>query len=463
MHFRTSDVDFAAGNWRTRNPGDKMKLGNNTARQMMLPGISPLPPFAKVSTDKLPTNMTTNRHAVHRWFNFVAGFAPEFVAQHCPSVTGGLLLDPFSGCGTALVVARSLGHRAVGFEPHPFFARIAKAKTSACPSLARLESIEAILLDGIHVPRPIDSLPFAAGVFLKKLFDEPALTQLLGARDALEAAEMVEDDIAFLLLSRVIDMCSKSKTDGIYKAPTSRKHATTPVDAIRYVVEQVRYDTGSLIQAGEAPPATLHPTSSEDMRFVKTGSVDVAVTSPPYLNNFDFAEMTRMYLYFWGMCGSWKEITQIVRSKLIVNTTTALAGHRENQQQYRAEIVPSLLSHLDTIVNSLAYERTIRAGKKEYDRLVFPYFAQMARVLMETLRCLRMGGEVHVVVADAAFYGIHVDTPQVLAATMSELGYKSVKCTKLRDRGQRWILKKRDGSPTGLGEYYLSARRGYET
>ena len=440
-----------------------MRPGNDTARQMTLPGISPLPSFPTVSNERLPTNMTANRHAVHRWFNFVAGFAPEFVAQHCPSAEGGLLLDPFSGCGTALVVARSLGHRAVGFEPHPFFARIAKAKISAYPTMPRLKSIETDLLQGIHVPRPVRSLPTAAGTFLLKLFDEPTLTQLLGARDALETAEMEGDDIAFLLLSRVIDMCSKSKTDGIYKAPASKKKATPPVDAIRRVVEEVRYDASSLIQAGESSPAILHQTSSEDMKPVKTGSVDVAVTSPPYLNNTDFAEMTRMYLYFWGMCGSWKEITQVVRSKLIVNTTTALAGHREYQQQYRAEIAPSLLSHLDTIVSDLARERTVRAGKKEYDRLVFPYFAQMARVLMDMLRCLRRGGEVHVVVADAAFYGIHVDTPQFLAATMSELGYKSVKCTKLRDRGQRWILKKRDGSPTGLGEYHLSARRGYET
>lgn len=430
---------------------------------MRLPWIDSRPRFAKVSRERLPTNTTANRHAVHRWFNFIAGFAPEFVAQHCPQNAGGVLLDPFAGCGTSLVVAQAHGHRAVGFEPHPFFFRIARAKTAAPPTKARLSAIEEVLLEGISTPEPISSLKGPAEAFLRKLFEEPTLMQLLGARAALETAGMSADDLAFLLLSRIVDMCSKSQTDGIYKAPASRKTAAAPIDAIRSVIKEVRCDAELVDQAAVLPSTVLHPGSSEDMGLVDTGSVDVAVTSPPYLNNFDFAEMTRMQLYFWGICGSWREITEAVRSKLIVNTTTALTGHRDIQSRYRAEIPKSLLPDLDSIVKALARERRIRAGKKEYDLLVYPYFAQMTRVLVETLRCLCAGGTAHVVVADAAFYGIHVSTPQFLAAAMSERGYHTVKCTKLRDRGHRWILDKRDGSPTGLGEYHISAKRGSES
>lgn len=436
-----------------------MKSPEASATQMSFPDFAERPRFAEVSHERLPTNTTANRHAVHRWFNFIAGFAPEFVAQQCQNFVHGMLLDPFAGCGTSLVVAQSLGHRAVGFEAHPFFVRIARAKTEPPPTESRLRAIEAALLNGIHAPEQASSLTESAEAFLGKLFEERTLRQLLGARAALEEAGMGADDVAFLLLSRVVDMCSKAQTDGIYKAPTSAKKADLPLNAIRTVIGEVRHDSALIAWSEKLPAAVLHHRSSEDMGVVETASVDVAVTSPPYLNNFDFAEMTRMHLYFWGTCGSWREITNAVRSKLVVNTTTALTGHRDIQSRYRDGIADSLLPDLDYIVAALAQERRVRAGKKEYDLLVYPYFAQMTRVLLEMQRCLANGGAAHIVVADAAFYGIHVSTPQFLASAMSEMGFQDVRCIKLRDRGHRWVLDKRDGSPTGLGEYHISAKR----
>lgn len=438
-----------------------MRSRESASFQMNLPGFDNRPLFAEVSRQRLPTNTTANRHAVHRWFNFIAGFAPEFVAEQCLTSPGGVVLDPFAGCGTSLVVAQSLGHQAIGFEPHPFFARIARAKIDAPPTVSRLKEIERVFLAGIQTPERAPVLTESAEAFLVKLFEEPTLRQLLGARAALEEAGMHEDDLSFLLLSRILDMCSKAQTDGIYKAPTSRKKPDSPVDAIHTVIEQVRRDTaqacGDLSEA--SPTAVIHQRSSEDMRLVETGSVDVVVTSPPYLNNFDFAEMTRMHLYFWGICGSWREITEKVRTELVVNTTTALSGHRDIQSQYRDRIATTLLPDLDRIVSALAQERRVRAGKKEYDLLVYPYFSQMTSVLMEVQRCLVDQGAAHVVVADAAFYGVHVSTPQFLASAMSDMGFAKVQCIKLRDRGHRWVLDKRDGSPTGLGEYHIIAKR----
>lgn len=437
-----------------------MKSTNLVSSQLSFPGFLEPPLPDAVAREKLPTNTTADRHAVHRWFNFIAGFAPEFVAQQCQDLVNGVLLDPFAGCGTSLVVAQNLGHRALGYEAHPFFVRIARAKTATPPAESQLKAIETVLLSGIQAPKQASLLLSGpAEMFLTKLFEERTLQQLLGARVALEGAGMEADDLAFLVLSRALDMCSMAQTDGIYKAPASAKKADLPILAIRKIVSDIRHDSTLATGTGKLPEVILYPASSEDMNAVKTGSIDVVVTSPPYLNNFDFAEMTRMYLYFWGTCSSWRDISTVVRSKLIINTTTALSGQRELQSQYRNGIVAPLLPDLDKIVSALAVQRRDRPGKKEYDLLVYPYFSQMTRVLLEVQRSLATGGYAHVVVADAAFYGIHVSTPQFLASTMSEIGFQNVQCTKLRDRGHRWILSKRAGSPIGLGEYHVSAKQ----
>lgn len=44
--------------------------------------------------------------------------------------------------------------------------------------------------------------------------------------------------------------------------------------------------------------------SSVDYKL-EQNTVDLVIFSPPYLNNFDFAEMTRMQLYFWKDANSW--------------------------------------------------------------------------------------------------------------------------------------------------------------
>src|SRR6516225_196085 len=84
-----------------------------------------------VAAERLPTNTTTHQHPIHRWFNFIAGFSPEFVHECCQEVAGREhpigLLDPFAGCATGPLVACQRGMRATGYEPHPFFFRIAKA------------------------------------------------------------------------------------------------------------------------------------------------------------------------------------------------------------------------------------------------------------------------------------------------------------------------------------------------
>jgi DNA modification methylase len=214
-------------------------------------------------------------------------------------------------------------------------------------------------------------------------------------------------------------------------------------------------DLASLNGADFQNLAHVFTQSSQAMDQSEDGCASIAVTSPPYLNNFDYAEMTRMLLYFWGIASSWGDITDKVRRPLIVNTTTALKGHKTKQGRYRANVSTRLLPALDEIVKCLAKRKLEKNGKKDYDLLVYPYFSQMTDVLKEAFRVLRQDAPIHIVVADAALYGIHISTPQFLQMSMETIGFRQVECEVLRTRGHRWTLAKREGSAIGLGEYHL--------
>lgn len=288
------------------------------------------------------------------------------------------------------------------------------------------------------------------------MFREEDLIALYSARRELSDNGLGENPLAVLMLSRMLDHCCFAATDGIYKAPTTAKRTISPKAALDRVFSVISEDQLEAQMGGGT--AHIYERSSESMGELDDASIDLVVTSPPYLNNFDFAEMTRMYLYFWGLATSWGEITNRVRNRLIVNTTTALKGHKGRQHAYRDTLPTKVRDAADVVVETLAIRRKERAGKKEYDFLVYPYLSQMQKVLQETLRVLKPGAPFHMMVSDAALYGVHLPAPQWLAEIMTELGFSAVQCELIRARGHRWLLDKREGSSEGLGEYYVFGR-----
>lgn len=79
-------------------------------------------------------------------------------------------------------------------------------------------------------------------------------------------------------------------------------------------------------------------------------------------------------------------------------------------------------------------------------------------MIKELRRVLRQGSSLHLVVADAALYGVHIETEKLLEILMRESGFNNIEITRLRNRGHRWVLAKRQGAKKPLGEFHIHAR-----
>ncbi len=415
----------------------------------------------QIPEEKLPTSLTSDRHPIHRWFNFVAGFSPEFVSQcirNAKLTKEDILIDPFAGLSTSMVQANLEGINAIGFEPNPFLFDLSQAKLFP-PHQEEIENIETLLLSlDLFTNNLAEIWSPDALKFLLKLFSESNLRQLVSAILIEEKIQSNQRSIYRLIVSRVVEMMSTSQTDGIYKAPTTKKTTIPYLNAVKKVCDEIKNDICFLGNSINYK-AKIYPISSEKMLAVEDESCSLCVTSPPYLNNFDFAEMTRMELYFWRYAGSWREITERVRRQLIVNTTTAPTELKRNQIEFSRRLSPSFCSLVFPIIEQLKEQKNIRAGKKDYYLLVYPYFAQMQSVIRELRRVLKPGSYLHLVVANAALYGIHIPTEELLGKLMKESGFEVREIKLLRSRGQRWKLAKRDGSKQGLGEFEIRAIR----
>jgi DNA modification methylase len=422
-----------------------------------------------VSRETMPTAMTSNRHPVHKWYNFVAGYSPEYVDYTIESFINRngykpeRIYDPFAGCGTTNVVANSHSIPSIGVERNPIFYKIGKAKVNALEVLELFpiiaEEFNELIYSYDENPQLVKELTPDASTYLNKLFNENALDLLLLLRNKVLTYIGTKYDAGFIFLNKVIDMVTHSKTDGIYKAPTSTKKSRPVLDSIRMALDEFEGDR--LLIYNQQNLSEYIFASSVDYKPT-LDSLDLVVFSPPYLNNFDFAEMTRMHMYFWGEAGSWGEISNKHRNNMIINTTTALKNARSPKQQeyYRSTLPTSLLETIDPLVLELNETKKTKPSKKPYDQLIYPYLSQMQEVLKSCYEGLREKGSIHIVVSDAAFYGIHIDTQNFLAEVMVEIGYKCVSIGRMRTRGDRWELKKRKKSGKQLGEYEIIGIKG---
>ena len=412
-----------------------------------------------VNIEKLPTAVTANKYPVHKWFNFVAGYSPEYVnlvienfLYRNKRMPNGII-DPFAGCGTTNVVANEMDIPSYGIERNPFFYKIGYTKSNADKTLPFVRGIADEFYEINNKSKSnISVLSNDAQKYLLKMYTVDDLEKLLAMRDRVSEYRDFKYYMGYTFLSKILEYVTNSKTDGIYKAPTSTKKSLSIDEAM--LKAKICFLEGEN-DICESKSNYIYDSCIE-YNF-PWDNVDMVIFSPPYLNNFDFAEMTRLQMYFWNEAKSWREISDKHRNHMLVNTTTALKLVRseEIQKKYKESLPKILNDKIEPIVNEL--ERLFKEEKKskDYYKIIYPYLGQMKIVLNKCLNSLNQNGEIHIVVSDAAFYGIHIDTQEYFKDLLLEAGVKDVNIIRMRDRGDRWILDKRAKSNKKLGEYEI--------
>ena len=425
-------------------------------------GLNNMETVKEIRTELLPTSQTSDRHPIHKWFNFVAGYSPEYVEiviedysrQHGKYPVS--VLDPFAGCGTTSVVANEMGIESMGIERNPFFYKIGYTKANAEKTIPFLPDIAADFRTAClrEAGSSADEFSTDARKYLLKMFADSDLRRLLDLRKIVETYRGYKYFMGYTFLSKMLEFITTAKTDGIYKVPTSTKKGMSVQDAVSKS-ERIILDGSRNVVKTKSRAEYIYDSSVEF--DIPKNRFDLVVFSPPYLNNFDFAEMTRMQFYFWNEADSWSDISEKHRNHMLVNTTTALKPVRkpEVQNAYKRRLPDRLQSRLEPIVSELRHLFHDEKRSKDYYRIIYPYLGQMKTVLEKCFRGLKKGGEFHIVVSDAAFYGIHIDTQEYL----SDLGAIDVSIDRMRNRGERWLLDKRAKSNKQLGEYEIVANK----
>jgi hypothetical protein len=177
---------------------------------------------------------------------------------------------------------------------------------------------------------------------------------------------------------------------------------------------------------------------AEAWKAIGEGGAHGCVSSPPYLNNFDYADATRLELYFWGEVTSWSQMCATVRSDMITATTQQSSVGSARAAEENLQVLGDVADQVAQITTRLTTERKSRKRGKEYDRVVPDYFAAIADVLRNLSGALRPGSPAVWLVGDSAPYGVYIDTPYLIGQIGQSVGLVPEKDVILRRRGNRW-------------------------
>lgn len=391
------------------------------------------------------TNFTSNMALpVHRWFRYSAGYSAAWVEQvvrertleHDESLC---VLDPFAGSATTLLACQATGASSIGLEMHPLVARIARAKLAWSESAEAMEERLAVILARTkpitwHDPPSL----------MAKIYTPETLGELCGLREAIAecATGTAVDELMWLALVAILRVCSPVGTaPWQYVLPSkTKKRVAKPSEAFSAQVAMMASDM-RVMGMQPCPPAALIEQDARNPVDVPEAWADLVVTSPPYPNNYDYADSTRIEMTFLQEIVGWGDLQGAVRTRLVRSCSQHMARFDAEPLLASEDLAP-IAGELESIYRRLAIERELHGGKKNYHSMVVAYFADLSKTWQALRRACAPGAEALFVVGDSAPYGVYVPVDRWLGELALAAGFKFFEFTKVRDRNMKWKNRK---------------------
>jgi len=252
-------------------------------------------------------------HEIHLLHPYFAKFNPKLPRQliNILSKQNDTVLDPFCGSGTTLVEATLQGRNAVGIDANPLGCFFTTVKSS---------SIKNSLLNTINnfldiVEESIDSYYGENNILKTKQkkinysypdfhnrdywFTENALNEL-GIIKAHIKTVGDKDLRNFLLLSfsRIILYASNQQTESRYKRVDKKRGKKDIFLQYKKTLLKAKDIMSNYSMKRKNVIVNIFFKDSRYINFIKRSSIDLIITSPPYLNSWDYGLYHR-FRFFW--------------------------------------------------------------------------------------------------------------------------------------------------------------------
>jgi DNA modification methylase len=389
---------------------------------------------------------------VHNWYKFTAGFSYKFVDSILDKETrikNTLVFEPFAGCGTTLVSSQKKRIKAIGNEGQEFMLDIIKAKLNW--DIDEFQCMKSLKQIDEYVRRYLKSFDTEkqAHPLLQSLYTPENLAILYLIRNGLKEIESEKIRLFFkLALSQTMHKSAIYPIAVPYISRTKKlANEGQPWKKFQATISQMLLDITPLKDIACSSDIYLQD-SRQANKQIEESSCNVCITSPPYLNNLDYGEVSKVHTHFFDITTNWNDITTKVRRNLVTGSTTHYKEADFDLDTFKnsefAQNNKSIFTDLSDTFFQIKNIAKKRKGKKSFDILMMYYFEDMYNVLKEIKRVLEQNSRAYLILGDSAPYGIYVPTTEILGEIAMSVGFNNYEIYKIRSRGTKWkCLKNR--------------------
>lgn len=369
------------------------------------------------------TSQATAELPRHRWYVIKEGFSPKLVEAAIDSAgldARDLIVDPFCGSGTVPLTAAKRGLRTIGIEVNPFLSFVSATKLCNCDE-TKLKNASTYVVDGIRRSKrksPLEGFStFSSSSGLEKwLFNAAILRSFeAGWRTANTSDLPTRRFLRLALIKSAMENCN-AKTDG---------------KCLRYKNDwkELRYGSGQFVESFRKHMSTIASDIKSDVvskiatrianqdsrRYLSNPLLKgfrLCVTSPPYLNSFDYCDVYRPELFLAKYVADNADLRKIRLKTLRSHVQVAWEKPRKSGfgQLYKTTI------------------EQIRAVKdrlwdKRLPLMIQAYFEDMHSILVNLKQAAGANAYAWFVVSTSAYGGIEIPVDLILAEIGERAGW----------------------------------------
>lgn len=365
----------------------------------------------------------TKELARHRWYFYKEGFSPNLVEkaiEHTGISKDDLIIDPFNGSGTTTLTSSLLGYNSIGIEVNPFTSFLSDVKVKNA-NISELNRLESKLLKSVEKGASSPLLKFST--FSKKkeldkwLFNDSIL-------NSFEAGWQFSDSIGGYNIKKLIRLAlissamqnGNAKRDG--KCLRYRENWDKNEFNKDAFIESLKLNLSNIKTDIQAKPIGVKPKILKgDCRgILKTSNelnkFKLCVTSPPYLNTFDYTDIYRPELFLGKFINSSQMLYDL---RLHTVRSHVQAKWNEPSLNDFGLLYDQTMKHINENKENLMH--------KNIPMMIQAYFEDMLNILKLLKVQAAKDAQVWFVVSNSAYAGLEVPVDLIIGDIASKAGW----------------------------------------